>query len=379
MKDGIIVNGISEETLAAYFDGTATADEYKLILETLGESDELDEIMSISMAVDRDLALGMSLGGQTHTEILPISAAAAAMSNNSCACSVECERYILKRRGIEYDEERIAELAKEFNWQTELGTELHNIGRHLEASGLRVVRQYKCSVDDIVKALEAGEDVIVAVDSTELTGDLTKARKMDIIKGEKPDHTVVVLACDKIENTITIFDPDSPNDTDIYHIEQFRDAWEDSKTYMVTACERGAKAYSPTPILLDDVTLHNDINGLREAIAENAHEIWARNRMNEGWSYGPQRDDKLKQTPDMVPYAELSELEKNYDRSMAIDTIKLIYKLGYDIVKYHPTELYVALRERLAHANKQTVCPRCGAPLYNGQRYCDRCGEKIAK
>ena len=115
MKDGIIVNGISEETLAAYFDGTATADEYKLILETLGESDELDEIMSISMAVDRDLALGMSLGAQKHTEILPISAAAAAMSNNSCACSVECERYILKRRGIEYDEERIAELAKEFN------------------------------------------------------------------------------------------------------------------------------------------------------------------------------------------------------------------------------------------------------------------------
>ncbi|MBO5018289.1 MAG: zinc-ribbon domain-containing protein [Alistipes sp.] len=148
---------------------------------------------------------------------------------------------------------------------------------------------------------------------------------------------------------------------------------------MVTACERGAKPYAPSPILLDDVVLHSGINGLREAIAENAHEIWARNRMNEGWSYGPQRDDKLKQTPDMVPYAELSELEKNYDRNMAIDTIKLIYKLGYDIVKFHNTPLYAELRERLAHADKQDTCPRCGASMYDGQRYCDRCGEKIAK
>lgn len=377
MKDGIIVNGITDETLAAYFDGTATADECRLILESLGGSDELAEIMSISMAVDKDMALGLSLG-QRRVEVIPMQAAAAAMGS-SCACSVECEKYILNRRGVEYDERRISELAQEFNWQTELGTELHNIGRHLEASGLRVVRKYKCTIDDIVEALATNEDVIVAVDSTELTGDLAKARQTDILVGEKPDHAVVVLACNKLTDSVTIFDPNSPNPTDTYHIEQFRDAWEDSKTYMVTACERGAKPYAPSPILLDDVVLHSGINGLREAIAENAHEIWARNRMNEGWSYGPQRDDKLKQTPDMVPYAELSELEKNYDRNMAIDTIKLIYKLGYDIVKFHNTPLYAELRERLAHADKQDTCPRCGASMYDGQRYCDRCGEKIAK
>lgn len=374
MKDEIIVDGISEESLAAYFDGTATADEYREILDTLGSSDELAEIMSISMAVDRDLALGLV----DHVEVLPISAVAAAM-NNSCACSVECEKYILSLRDIEYDHERISQLAKQYNWQTELGTELHNIGRHLEASGLRVVRQYKCSIEDIVNALAADEDVIVAVDGGELSGDLTKERREDILIGEIPDHTVVVLACNKHKQTITIFDPNSPNPTDTYHIEQFRDAWEDSKNYMVTVCQRGTKAYNPSPIALDDVTLNDDINGLREAIAENAHEIWARKRMNEGWSYGPKRDDRLKQTPDMVPYAELSELEKDYDRSMAIETIKLIYKLGYDIIKYHGTELYSELRERIAHADKEATCPRCGATMYVGQRYCDRCGEKIAK
>ena len=93
------------------------------------------------------------------------------------------------------------------------------------------------------------------------------------------------------------------------------------------------KTYVPKPIDLSDVELTEDLNELREAIAENAHEVWAENRQAEGWSYGPQRDDKLKQTPDMVPYSQLPESEKEYDREMAIKTIKLLYKLGYDIVK----------------------------------------------
>lgn len=91
--------------------------------------------------------------------------------------------------------------------------------------------------------------------------------------------------------------------------------------------------YVPKPIDLSDVELSEELNDLREAIAENAHEVWAENRMAEGWKYGPQRDDALKQTPDMVPYSQLPESEKNYDREMAVKTIKLLIKLGYDIVK----------------------------------------------
>ncbi|MCR4765292.1 MAG: RyR domain protein, partial [Bacteroidaceae bacterium] len=59
--------------------------------------------------------------------------------------------------------------------------------------------------------------------------------------------------------------------------------------------------YIPKPIDLTDVSISEDLKELREAIAENTHEVWAENRMREGWTYGPNRDDKLKQTPDMVP------------------------------------------------------------------------------
>lgn len=372
MKDNIIIEGITDETLAAYFDGTATSQECGLILDGMCDSDELAEIMSISMAVDRDLALSAN-----HIEILPIRAEAALSS--SCSCSFECEKYILDRRGITYDEAKLLEMSTKNNWQTESGTALHNIGRHLECHGLSVIRRFRSTFDDIIEALAADEDVIVAIDGGELLGDPREERMEDILIGEIPDHSVVVLACDKRTQTITIYDPNSENPTDTYPIEHFRDAWEDSRNYMITSYVRGSKEYNPRPINLEDVVINSDINELKEAIAENAHEIWASSRKRDGWCYGPRRDDALKQTPNLVPYTDLPDEEKHYDRIMAMETIKLIYKLGYDIIKFHDTELFTTLRERITHADKEAICPRCGALLYIGQRYCDRCGEQIVK
>lgn len=93
------------------------------------------------------------------------------------------------------------------------------------------------------------------------------------------------------------------------------------------------KTYAPKPIDLSDVELTEDLNELREAIAENAHDVWAAERIAQGWSYGPQRDDAKKQTPCMVPYSQLPDSEKKFDRDMAMNTLKLLIKLGYDIVK----------------------------------------------
>ena len=72
---------------------------------------------------------------------------------------------------------------------------------------------------------------------------------------------------------------------------------------------------------------------LREAIAENAHDMWALERQSEGWTFGSQRDDNKLETPDMVPYAQLPESEKQYDRLMAVDTLKLLTALGDKIEK----------------------------------------------
>ena len=93
------------------------------------------------------------------------------------------------------------------------------------------------------------------------------------------------------------------------------------------------KEYIPQPIDVSDVEIPAELEPLREAIAENIHEVWSAGRMKEGWTYGPVRDDKLKKHPDLLPYSELPDSEKEYDRIMAFKTIKLVKKLGFDIVK----------------------------------------------
>lgn len=137
------------------------------------------------------------------------------------------------------------------------------------------------------------------------------------------------------------------------------------------------KEYIPKPIDLTDVILSDDLIELREAIAENAHEIWAENRRNEGWSYGPVRDDAKKQTPDMVPYAELTDSEREYDRATAMRSIKLLKKLGYDVVKSEETELYKVMIERIRNAKVENRCPRCRGLIFEHQAFCEHCGQKL--
>ena len=91
--------------------------------------------------------------------------------------------------------------------------------------------------------------------------------------------------------------------------------------------------YKPDPMDTDDVVLSGDLLELTEKIAENVHEVWAAGRMKEGWTYGPVRDDSKKETPCLVPYADLPENEKEFDRNTALGTIRLIIKLGYEIRK----------------------------------------------
>jgi hypothetical protein len=70
---------------------------------------------------------------------------------------------------------------------------------------------------------------------------------------------------------------------------------------------------------------------LTERLAENAHDIWAQQRLTEGWTYGPERNDKQKNHPCLIPYADLPDSEKQYDRNAALETLKAIVALGYRI------------------------------------------------
>lgn len=91
--------------------------------------------------------------------------------------------------------------------------------------------------------------------------------------------------------------------------------------------------YKPNPIDTSKVELPDDLLELTEKIAENVHENWSVGRIADGWTYGETRNDEMKTTPCLVPYSELTDSEKEYDRVTALQTLKLIVALGYRIEK----------------------------------------------
>ncbi len=91
--------------------------------------------------------------------------------------------------------------------------------------------------------------------------------------------------------------------------------------------------YQPSPIDTQGIELTPAILELRELLARHNHDIWARQRLRDGWKYGPKRDDASKEHPCLVPYEELPESEKKYDRDTAIEALKAIVALGYRISK----------------------------------------------
>ena len=91
--------------------------------------------------------------------------------------------------------------------------------------------------------------------------------------------------------------------------------------------------YIPKPENLDGIQLSDDLNGLVEDMAKNVHDVWAQSRMEQGWTYGSERNDQLKHHPCLVAYEDLPDVEKAYDRDTAVGTLKLIQKLGFKITK----------------------------------------------
>lgn len=91
------------------------------------------------------------------------------------------------------------------------------------------------------------------------------------------------------------------------------------------------ETYTPQPVDTTNVTLPEELKPLAEEMAKNVHEIWSQTRISQGWTYGPERNDAEKKHPCLVPYEELPEEEKVYDRNTSIETLKFILKAGFDI------------------------------------------------
>jgi ryanodine receptor 2 len=92
-----------------------------------------------------------------------------------------------------------------------------------------------------------------------------------------------------------------------------------------------ATDYNPQPIPAEHITLSGEILELIEVLAENAHDIWASERLRDGWTFGPDRDDTKLRHPCLVPYPQLPDREREYDRAMVIGSVRAILALGFTI------------------------------------------------
>ena len=93
------------------------------------------------------------------------------------------------------------------------------------------------------------------------------------------------------------------------------------------------QTYTPAPLDTRDIELPKELDELIERMAHNVHDVWAQGRIAERWTWGEQRDEKHKKHPCLVPYEELPDAEREYDRQTAVQTLKLILKLGFKIHK----------------------------------------------
>ena len=312
-------NQISDELLAAFLDGNTNAEDTMRVLNAAEQDMELQEIIRIASEVDEDMAITIK------PTIIPMTAMAA-KKKETYLCDIECEEFVLHQFGIEVTHKSLLDTAYKNCWLKDKGMPLYNIGRLLEKNNLPVSRRYNSTIEEVVRLLSAGNQLIAVVDDTLLGNAQSSAN-------QHPNHAVAISSISVETDEIILFNPNTDEELTKYSISSFMEAWRQSNNYLVVVNTTDKFIYDPSPIGLDDVVLSDDLTELQEAIAENAHEIWAKNRRDQGWSYGPERNDQKKETPDMIPYCNLPESEKLYDREMAMQTLKLVKKLGFEIVK----------------------------------------------
>lgn len=312
-------NQISDELLAAFLDGNTNAEDTMCVLNAAEQDMELQEIIRIASEVDEDMAITVK------PTIIPMTAMAA-KKKETYLCDIECEEFVLHQFGIEVTHKSLLDTAYKNCWLKDKGMPLYNIGRLLEKNNLPVSRRYNSTIEEVVRLLSAGNQLIAVVDDTLLGNAQSSAN-------QHPNHAVAISSISVETDEIILFNPNTDEELTKYSISSFMEAWRQSNNYLVVINTTDRFIYEPSPIGLDDVELSEALSELQEAIAENAHEIWAKNRRDQGWSYGPERNDQKKETPDMIPYCNLPESEKLYDREMAMQTLKLVKKLGFDIVK----------------------------------------------
>lgn len=424
---------ITSELISKFVQGKTSLDEWVTVMAAIKKYPWVKKIVDVSININRSFIKKLILQNPSclpvsklysmHLRKLPVMRLAANSEANDCV--VKCEAFVLSKFGKVSQYNRLCREACYHDWLQKGGTPLYNIGRLLELAQLSVSRRFRGTLEEMQGELNGKCSVIVAMNANRLANPKSRA-------SAACDHAVVVTEINQDEGYVELYDPQSGNQADRYPVETFLRAWKPSKNFFVSIIERGVRPYTPhpeyvahiklpedimpiadmlaenahdiwaikrladgnydpsymkpfcelnkkqrnmdyptalntikllyklgftitknetsefvfqsnkrdaegkyvpNPINVDDVVLPKEVENLTEYIAENAHEEWARGKFKEGWVYGPKRDKEKKQSFDLIPYCELLDSEKEYDRKMAMNTLRVLYKLGYKIIK----------------------------------------------
>ena len=198
---------ISDELLAAYLEGNVTKEEMSQVLEALETDAELQETLNIALRLEEEPEPALQIAAEGGRNL----------------CDIQCEAYVLKRRGLDANVEELLEVAKDNHWIQRAGTPLQFMGNLLEFKGLKVIRKYKATKEDLKEALERRKNTIVAVDC-------------DKLYPERPDeedatnHAIVVTNVNA--DSVTIYDPENMTEVEI-PMKLFMSAWRESQYYLV--------------------------------------------------------------------------------------------------------------------------------------------------
>lgn len=330
---------ITYELLALFIEGKTTPEESTMILEAARENEEIRNIISQSLddgsfwadvpgISSNSAAIPVCKLQQLKSRNLPVMRLAACSEANDCV--VKCEQFAKMVFGKKVNK------AEKHEWKKDAGIPLYNIGRSLEKERLSVSRQFGGTLEAIQNEIDGGATVIVALNAKRL--DNPKARSCE------PDHAVVIIDVNTDENCVEIFDPQKTEPTNKYPVDVFLRSWKCAKNYFVSIVERGVRPYTPHPEYVSHIKLSDDMASIVDMLAENAHEIWAKDRMDEYTKNGidPYSD------PSMKPYAELSKNQRKLDYKSSVNSVKLLCKLGFKVVRRADTPLNFTPNQRLA-------------------------------
>ena len=156
-----------------------------------------------------------------------------ARSRGDVLCAVRCEEFILHCFGIHKAVPELHDLALDKGWLTDDGAYVKDLGNTAEHFGLKVEKMEDATLQDIIKAIDEGKQVIAAVDGGELIGDPLEERIEDVFVGKIVDHCVVVLSVSVENDEVALYDPAFGPIPITVSIAHFLDAWEDSDYHCV--------------------------------------------------------------------------------------------------------------------------------------------------